>query len=220
MFDFLPRLAVERPVLTTMMVVTLLVLGLFSYTRLRVDLFPDVEVFESGWNRVFNGASAGGFGFMAISLIGFDNAYPELNLDDFLTADGRAAFSAMTNGDCALDLLLSYADAELLDYTDPSPFTSPAWLRRITENELGRAPINVPVFQYHATTDGIVPFPQARQLQRSYCSAGVELTWKEYDTSSLGASTAAHTSPISWANDEVMEFLADRFAGRATSTTC
>jgi hydrophobic/amphiphilic exporter-1 (mainly G- bacteria), HAE1 family len=43
MFDFLPRLAVERPVLTTMMVVTLLVLGLFSYTRLRVDLFPDVE---------------------------------------------------------------------------------------------------------------------------------------------------------------------------------
>jgi pimeloyl-ACP methyl ester carboxylesterase len=162
----------------------------------------------------------GGFGFMAISLIGFDNAYPELDLDDFLTEDGREAFGAMTNGDCALDLLLSYANADLLDYTNPSPFTSPAWLRRITENELGRAPINVPVFHYHATTDGIVPFPQARQLQRTYCTAGVELTWKEYDTSSLGASTAAHTSPISWANDEVMEFLADRFAGRAASTTC
>lgn len=43
MFEFLPRLAVIRPVLTTMMVVIFLVLGLFSFTRLRTDLFPEVE---------------------------------------------------------------------------------------------------------------------------------------------------------------------------------
>jgi hypothetical protein len=28
-------------------------------------LFPDVEVFHTGWRRVFNGGSAGGFGLMA-----------------------------------------------------------------------------------------------------------------------------------------------------------
>jgi len=39
----LSRMAVTRPVLTTVMVVAILVLGVFSYTRLVVDLFPDVE---------------------------------------------------------------------------------------------------------------------------------------------------------------------------------
>lgn len=36
-------MAVKRPVLTAVLVTTVLVLGLFSYTRLVVDLFPDVE---------------------------------------------------------------------------------------------------------------------------------------------------------------------------------
>jgi HAE1 family hydrophobic/amphiphilic exporter-1 len=42
-FGFLPRLAVERPVLTSMLVVMSLVLGLFGFTRLQTDLFPEVE---------------------------------------------------------------------------------------------------------------------------------------------------------------------------------
>ena len=39
----LSRMAVTRPVLTTVIVAAILVLGVFSYTRLVVDLFPDVE---------------------------------------------------------------------------------------------------------------------------------------------------------------------------------
>ena len=40
---FLSDLSIKRPVLATMMVVTLVVLGLFSYRRLNVDQFPDVD---------------------------------------------------------------------------------------------------------------------------------------------------------------------------------
>ena len=43
MFRFLPRLAVQRPVLATMLIVVFVVLGAFSFFQLRVDLFPDVE---------------------------------------------------------------------------------------------------------------------------------------------------------------------------------
>ena len=39
----LSRVAVRRPVLTTVVVSVFLVLGLFSYLGLVVDLFPDVE---------------------------------------------------------------------------------------------------------------------------------------------------------------------------------
>jgi hydrophobic/amphiphilic exporter-1 (mainly G- bacteria), HAE1 family len=43
MFDFFPRLAVERPVLTTMLIVMSMVLGLFGFSRMQTDLFPEVE---------------------------------------------------------------------------------------------------------------------------------------------------------------------------------
>ncbi len=43
MFRLLPRLAVQRPVLATMLIVIFVVLGTFSFFQLRVDLFPDVE---------------------------------------------------------------------------------------------------------------------------------------------------------------------------------
>ncbi|TVR64829.1 MAG: efflux RND transporter permease subunit [Gemmatimonadales bacterium] len=43
LFRFLPRLAVQRPVLATMLVIVFAVLGLFSFTNLRVELYPDVE---------------------------------------------------------------------------------------------------------------------------------------------------------------------------------
>ncbi len=42
-FRFLPRLAVQRPVLATMLIVVFIVLGSFSFFQLRTDLYPDVE---------------------------------------------------------------------------------------------------------------------------------------------------------------------------------
>ena len=43
MFRFLARLAVERPVLTSMIVAALVILGSFSYFTLGVDLMPEIE---------------------------------------------------------------------------------------------------------------------------------------------------------------------------------
>ena len=43
MFSFLARLAVERPVLSSMLVAILVILGVFSYGSLGVDLMPDVD---------------------------------------------------------------------------------------------------------------------------------------------------------------------------------
>jgi hydrophobic/amphiphilic exporter-1 (mainly G- bacteria), HAE1 family len=56
MFGFLPRLAVERPVLTTMLVVMSLVLGVFGFTRMQTDLFPEVEFPVVSVSTVYPGA--------------------------------------------------------------------------------------------------------------------------------------------------------------------
>lgn len=161
-----------------------------------------------------------GFGLLAIALIGFDNAYPELNLETYLNDAGRAAFTAMESGDCALDLLLKYRGKSLADYTSKNPLSELPWLIRVSESSLGTRSIDVPVFQYHATTDGLVAFGQADSLHQQYCAKGVRLEWKTFDTASLGTTPAAHISPISWANDDAMDFLADRLAGAPATTSC
>jgi hydrophobic/amphiphilic exporter-1 (mainly G- bacteria), HAE1 family len=43
MFGLLPWLAVRRPVFTTMMVALCVVMGVYGFSRLQTDLFPDVE---------------------------------------------------------------------------------------------------------------------------------------------------------------------------------
>lgn len=161
-----------------------------------------------------------GFGLLAIALIGLDNAYPELNLETYLNDAGKAAFADMENGDCALDLLLKYRGKSLADYTSKNPLSELPWLIRVSESSLGTKTIDVPVFQYHATTDGLVAFGQADSLHQQYCDKGVKLQWKTYDTGSLGTSPAAHISPISWAHDDAMAFLADRVAGVPATTNC
>jgi hydrophobic/amphiphilic exporter-1 (mainly G- bacteria), HAE1 family len=56
MFRLLPRLAVQRPVLATMLIVILVVLGAFSFFQLRTDLYPDVEIPVISITTVYPGA--------------------------------------------------------------------------------------------------------------------------------------------------------------------
>ncbi|GAB4002400.1 lipase family protein [Nocardioides ultimimeridianus] len=165
-----------------------------------------------------NGSS--GFGLLAIALIGLDNAYPELNLQSYLNDAGKQAFAQMENGDCALDLLQKYQGKTLADYTTTNPLSNITWLTRVSQSTLGNTAVPVPVLEYHGTTDGLVDFAQDDALHKTYCAKGVQVTWKTYDTSSLGKTPASHISPISWANDDVMAFLADRFAGKPATTNC
>ncbi len=40
----LANVSIERPVFATMMILALIVLGLFSYTKLNIDQYPDVDI--------------------------------------------------------------------------------------------------------------------------------------------------------------------------------
>src|SRR5512138_1912341 len=54
---FLSDLSIKQPVLATMLAVTLMTLGIFSYQKLSVDLFPDVEIPVLTVQTVYRGAS-------------------------------------------------------------------------------------------------------------------------------------------------------------------
>ena len=54
---FLSDLSIRKPVLATMMIVSLVALGLFSYRRLGVDLFPKVDFPFVNITTTYPGAS-------------------------------------------------------------------------------------------------------------------------------------------------------------------
>ena len=54
---FLSNLSIKRPIFATMMMLALVILGIFSYRRLAIDMFPDVEIPILSIVTIFPGAS-------------------------------------------------------------------------------------------------------------------------------------------------------------------
>lgn len=152
-----------------------------------------------------------GFGVMAYALIGFDNAYSELNLGSYLNDAGKQAFADMESV-CTLRLLVDYAGKSIQDYTHTSPLLQPEWVARYKDNTLGANPPAVPMLQYHATRDELVQFGQAKTLRDTYCDAGVALTWQTLDM--------GHIDAVYHGNDDVLAFLNARMAGEPAASTC
>lgn len=153
-----------------------------------------------------------GFGVFAYALIGLDNAYPELKLDSFLSDNGRVKLAEMQKSACTFELLTTYANQKIADYTTSAGYVRPEWVKRLNENKLGGTPPKVPVFLYHATQDQLVQFAQADALHKAYCAAGVKTTWKTFDTDHI---TAVYTG-----NADVLAFLKDRVAGAPATSNC
>jgi hypothetical protein len=153
-----------------------------------------------------------GFGVFAYALLGLDQAYPELRLDSFLSTDGRAKLAEMQQSACTFELLTTYANQKIADYTTGPGYIKPAWVARLTENKLGGTAPKVPVFLYHATGDQLVQFAQADSLHKTYCAAGVQQMWKTYDTD--------HITLVYTGNADVLAFVKDRIAGKPATANC
>ncbi|GAA2844404.1 lipase family protein [Crossiella cryophila] len=153
-----------------------------------------------------------GYGVLAYALMGLDQAYPELKLNDYLNDKGRTEFARMRREACTFELLTWYPKGKLSDHTTSSPVLTPQWLARVRENKLGTKKIPVPVFQYHAENDELVHLPQAKELFADYCRLGVNARWQGYPSD--------HITLVYTGNEAAHRFLADRFAGVPATSGC
>ena len=156
-------------------------------------------------------------GLVLLTALGFDAAYPELDLDSYLNETGRA-MAADGRQFCVMSLagiatLVNAAGTSTGDYvTDVNPLDAPAWQQRLRENTLGGAAPTVPVLMQHGYWDGTVPYPQAEQLRQEWCAAGADVTWRTL--------FAEHVLGFVLAAEPAIAFLADRFAGRPAPDGC
>lgn len=161
-----------------------------------------------------------GSAFISLALmaaLGYDTAYPELNLESYLNADGQALM-AQADDMClvsfdGISTVLGTAFHHISDYTTVNPLTSAAWQARLNENKLGGGRPSVPVFQTHALFDEMVAFDQAAKLRRSWCNRGANVTWKVYPI-------AEHVLGMVEGEQDSLNFLSARFAGWPTGGNC
>lgn len=158
-----------------------------------------------------------GEGLQLYALIGLQQAYPgQFRLDDSLSAAGKATEASLKT-QCVVQTLATYPLERFTDYStgasiaqfDAQPDIAAVYAE---SNLITRPALTVPLFQYHAALDEIVPLGQARALNQAWCAAGVRTVFTVVPGDHIAGETAGLPTAIGW--------LSDRFAARPAPTTC
>ena len=96
-----------------------------------------------------------GSAFVSLELmtaVGYDEAYPELNLTSYLNDAGKnllvtAAKTCLVSVD-GFGQIIGTAFHHVSDFTTSNPLDDATWKARIDDNKLGSGKPTVPVFQY------------------------------------------------------------------------
>ncbi|MFD3721618.1 lipase family protein [Streptomyces sp. NPDC058674] len=157
-----------------------------------------------------NGSFGSGLVFMAAA--GQDAAFPELKLDSYLNPAGRVLVAGMKENCVAIDAIAG-SFKRISDLTTRDPLAQPDWRARLDQSRLGGTAPAAPVYQYHALADELIPYAVGSRLRSEWCAAGADV---EFDTVWIGE----HVSGVITRSPVVGNWLADRFAGRPTRSTC
>ena len=147
--------------------------------------------------------------FELMTAVGYDTAYPELNLNSYLNQAGKdllktAKTICLIRSD-GFGQVAGTAYKHVSDFTTSDPLANATWKARINSNKLGLGKPTVPVFQYHAVSDNIVQFAQAKTLRDTYCAKGVNETWLELPNAEHALASVQGAGPA-------LDFLAARLS--------
>jgi hypothetical protein len=161
----------------------------------------------------FSGSFAGGAIPMGIN--GFLRHYPELHLEQYLTASALKKV-AQTAGDCIYESGARYPFLRLsqLEAT-PAALSLPPVAGMLRANSpLYRPGVpQAPIYHYHARLDEFAPLGPARALMQRFCAAGAVVQ-------SVVKPLGEHLSEIALGAPGALAFLAKRFAGQPPVDTC
>lgn len=155
--------------------------------------------------------------FALLAAMGLDAAYDDLDLDSYLNARGQDLL-AKNSSVCIVSVdgfatFLDTAFSSVDDYVTTNPLATPVWQNRLGQQHLGATKPPMPVYQYHAEFDEIVPLEPAQELRDDWCAAGANVTWKtEPLTEHLSGLVTGYTGALTW--------MTARFVGVPTSGNC
>jgi hypothetical protein len=113
--------------------------------------------------------------FIAYGGIGYAAAYPELDLDPYLTPKARRGIAALRGSTLPQAMLTGPRFVRAADLTQPNVLELPDWRRRLRENRLGGIAPDAPVLLHHARRDQIVSFDQSANLHKAWERLGANV---------------------------------------------
>ena len=152
---------------------------------------------------------------MLYAAMGFDTAYPELELDSYLNDRGRRA-TATLQGTCIQDAILGglLMPRTMSAYTTRNPLeTQPLWKQRLAENNLGTIAPQPPVILGRARQDEAIDPSLTLTLYHDWCALGVNAHFVDIP---LGE----HLTGAFLFAPKAFGFLADRLAGKPATPGC
>jgi pimeloyl-ACP methyl ester carboxylesterase len=113
--------------------------------------------------------------FIAYGGIGYAAAYPELQLDPYLTPMARARIGALRESTILQAVLFGPRYMTASELTNPNVLEMPDWRARLRENRLGTIAPAAPVLLHHARRDQIVSFKQSIGLRDDWEKLGADV---------------------------------------------
>jgi pimeloyl-ACP methyl ester carboxylesterase len=113
--------------------------------------------------------------FIAYGGIGYAAAYPELELDPYLTPMAAEGIEALRESSVLQAVVRGPRFIRASDLTQPNVLEMPEWRLRLRENRLGRIAPEAPVLLHHARRDQIVSFHQSENLHDDWKRLGADV---------------------------------------------
>jgi hypothetical protein len=151
-------------------------------------------------------------GFLVLGAAGYRAAYPDLASEPLLASEAAPRADLAVTG-CAPEVIEEFADDDPRIVFGRDPRTVPAWARRLRENTAGRRRSAPPVFLWQGAADDLTPAADADRYVARACARGTTVQYGVY-------ANADHATVIDAAHDDVLAFLASRFAGKQPVDDC
>ncbi len=113
--------------------------------------------------------------FIAYGGIGYAAAYPELELDRYLTPRAKAGIEALRNSSVLQAITSGPRFMRASELTQPNVLERPEWRLRLRENRLGGIAPAAPVLLHHARRDQIVSFTHSLTLRQEWERLGADV---------------------------------------------
>ncbi|MFC4005480.1 lipase family protein [Prauserella oleivorans] len=156
-------------------------------------------------------------GFLLFAVASMNAAYPELGIPELLNDKGRDVRERIER-ECTAGAILHHgftrsadltADGRpLTEYLDEEPFASV-----VAEQRIGRIAPAAPVLVAHSRLDDIVPYPQGRDMARSWCELGATV---QFDTLAI----PTHVGGYAGAFPRAFAWLEGRVRGGEAPSNC
>ncbi len=150
-------------------------------------------------------------GLLMAGAIGYDEAYPELNLEQYLKPSGQWIMQADT--EACQEWVARFIFNKVSWYMHRNPLQVPEWKARLAENAVGKLKPAVPVYLYHGRLDEAVFYDQTQLVRRAWCNLGANVRWK---LNLIGE----HFSTQMLEEPAAFRWLDERFAGIPTKGNC